>query len=75
MSGPVESHVFEEMCQTVLFRGLKGRPNFLGDVEISPVSGLPVVEDVVCQSIGKDAVPYLRVERQRLLCVGNQDEY
>ena len=57
--GAVECHVFEEVCESALVIFLKYGTYFLYDMELRPVLGLPVAQQIVCQSVVELTVSYV----------------
>ena len=57
--GAVECHVFEEVCESALVIFLEYGTNFLYDMELRPVLGLPVAQQIVCQSVVEFTVSHV----------------
>ena len=53
MFGTIESHMFKEMSQTILFRSFKSRSYFLRNIKISSITRRFIVNDIISQSILK----------------------
>ena len=63
----VESHMLEEVSKTTLVFFFKYRTYALRDVELGTILGCFVVTDVIGQTVVKNTVTNLLVDRQRLL--------
>ena len=66
MLGAVESHVFEEVCQTVLVVFFENGAHRLRDVKLGALFRLFVVANVISQSVVQLTIAHIGVERQRL---------
>ena len=65
----IESHVFEEVCQTALVVVFLHRTHLLGNVEVYLSFGLFIVTNVVGQSVGEFADAHLFVHGERRISI------
>ena len=69
VGGAVETHVFEEVCQTTLVLILLNGTHLLCNVEESTLLWPFVVTQIICQSVGQCSLAHCRVHRDgRILC-------
>ena len=65
--GSVETHVLEKMCKTVLIRSFLYCTDIGGKIKLGPLCRLVVVSDIVCQTVFKFSLAYLRIIGQQAL--------